>query len=47
MNSIEPSLFGLKNSNRPFSKKEAWGKNQFNASFPASLCCYLDSKNKE
>jgi len=39
-----PALFGLKNSNRDFSIKESWGKNQFNSSFPASLCCYLDHK---
>ncbi len=40
-----PKLFGLEKTNRDFSKKEAWGKNQFNSSFPASLCCYLASKN--
>jgi type II restriction enzyme len=39
-----PGLFGLSKTNRDFSKKEAWGKNQFNSSFPASLCCYLESK---
>lgn len=38
-------LFGLKYSNRDFSLKSAWGKNQFNSSFPAALCCYLHSKN--
>ena len=37
-------LFGLKNSNRDFSKADAWGKNQFNSSFPAALSCYLHSK---
>ncbi|NOQ14020.1 MAG: HindVP family restriction endonuclease [Methyloprofundus sp.] len=40
-----PGLFGLLKTNRDFSKKESWGKNQFNSSFPASLCCYLASKN--
>lgn len=40
----EPRLFGLTKTNRDFTKKEAWGKNQFNSSFPASLCCYLASK---
>ena len=40
-----PSLFGLKNSNRDFSKKYAWGKNQFNSSFPASLVCYMQNEN--
>lgn len=32
-----PSLYGLKKTNRDYSKKETWGKNQFNSSFPASL----------
>jgi len=42
-----PSLFGLSKTNRDFSRKESWGKNQFNSSFPASLCCYLGSKGIE
>ena len=42
--SINPSLFGLKKSNRDFTTHESWGKNQFNSSFPASLCCYMYSK---
>lgn len=42
-----PRLFGLNKTNRDFSKKTSWGKNQFNSSFPASLCCYLASKNIE
>lgn len=40
-----PKLFGLEKTNRDFSKKTSWGKNQFNSSFPASLCCYLASQN--
>ena len=47
MNSIKPSLFGLNNSNRNFSNAESWGKNQFNSSFPASLCCYMHSINMD
>ncbi|WP_200817695.1 HindVP family restriction endonuclease [Calothrix rhizosoleniae] len=43
----KPGLFGLKYSNRDFTQKEAWGKNCFNSSFPASLCSYLYSKNLE
>jgi hypothetical protein len=41
-----PSLFGLgkNNSNKDFSKPDAWGKNQFNCSFPVSLSCYAYSK---
>lgn len=40
-----PELFALRHSNRDFSQREAWGKNCFNTSFPASLCSYLYSKN--
>ena len=43
-NQITASLFGIGNSNRDFSKTTSWGKNQFNSSFPAALCCYLESK---
>ncbi len=42
---LNPSLFGIDNSNRDFTLKETWGKNQFNSSFPASLVCYMASKN--
>lgn len=42
-----PSMFGLNKTNRDFTKKESWGKNQFNSSFPASLCCYLASASIE
>lgn len=34
-------LYGLMNSNRDFSVADSWGKNQFNSSFPAALCCYM------
>lgn len=44
---MKPSLFGVKQSNRDFSLRETWGKNQFNSSFPASLACYLHSKGLE
>ncbi len=43
----KPTLFGLKKTNRDFSNKDTWGKNQFNSSFPASLCCYLAYKELE
>jgi len=39
-----PQFFGVKHSNRDFSQKDSWGKNQFNSSFPASLSSYLYSK---
>ncbi len=45
MKNNQPSLFGLKKTNRDFTQREAWGKNQFNSSFPAALCCFLSSKN--
>ena len=45
MTNIKPGLFGLTNTNRDFTQKETWGKNQFNSSFPAALCCFLASKN--
>lgn len=34
-------LLGLQNSNRDFTRRSSWGKNQFNSSFPAALCCYM------
>ena len=40
-------LFGLSNSNRDFGDADSWGKNQFNSSFPAALCCYMASKDLE
>jgi hypothetical protein len=43
----EPGLFGLRYSNRDFTQEEAWGKNCFNSSFPASFCSYLYSRNLE
>ncbi|WP_395141206.1 HindVP family restriction endonuclease [Armatimonas sp.] len=39
-----PGLFGLKKTNRNFSLRDTWGKNQFNSSFPAALCCYMYHK---
>lgn len=37
----KPALYGLNNSNRDFSSPYAWGKNQFNSSFPAALACFM------
>lgn len=47
INTQKPGLFGIENSNRNFAKKETWGKNQFNSSFPAALSSYLSSKSLE
>jgi hypothetical protein len=44
---MKPALFGLKHSNRDFTQRETWGKNQFNSSFPAALTSFLSSKNLE
>lgn len=44
MSVLAPSLYGLDNSNRDFSREDTWGKNQFNSSFPAALCNYLAYK---
>ncbi|HTI60393.1 HindVP family restriction endonuclease [Mucilaginibacter sp.] len=40
----KPSLFGIKHSNRDFTDKDSWSKNNFNSSFPAGLIAYMDSK---
>ncbi|MBO4805242.1 MAG: HindVP family restriction endonuclease [Paludibacteraceae bacterium] len=41
---IQPSLFGITNSNRDYTLQETWGKNMFNSSFPAALVAYMYSK---
>ncbi len=40
-----PALFGLQYSNRDFSTEEGWSKNNFNATFPAALACYMYSQS--
>lgn len=41
----KPSLFGIKKSNRDFTEEASWGKNVFNSSFPAALCCFFEHNN--
>ncbi|MEZ4884144.1 MAG: HindVP family restriction endonuclease [Chitinophagales bacterium] len=41
----KPRLFGINHSNRDFTQKDTWGKNQFNSSFPAALSAYIHSIN--
>ncbi|MFL1707541.1 HindVP family restriction endonuclease [Campylobacter sp. MOP7] len=41
---MKPGLFGLQKTNRDFTSKDCWGKNQFNSSFPTALMCYMFSK---
>ncbi len=40
---MQPALFGIRHSNRDFTKADGWSKNNFNSAFPASLCCYMAS----
>jgi len=47
MTKQSPGFFGIKHSNRDFSQKDSWGKNQFNSSFPASLASYMHHKGLE
>lgn len=44
---IQTGLFGIKYSNRDFTAKSSWGKNQFNSSFPAALTAFLYSKGMD
>lgn len=44
---VKPSLFDIKHSNKDFSDKDAWGKNQFPNCFPAALSAYLSYKGLE
>ena len=46
-NNQSPSLFGINHSNRDFSQRESWGKNQFNSSFPAALSAFLEFQGFE
>lgn len=47
MHQFPPGLFGLTHSNRDFSLRDSWGKNQFNNSFPPALACYMHSRGIE
>jgi len=38
-----PGLYGIENSNR--EGNDLWGKNQFNSTFPISLCCYMRDRS--
>ena len=39
---MEATLYGIEHSNR--AKKDFWGKNQFNSTFPVALACYMRDK---
>jgi len=47
MADIKPGLYGINHSNRSFTDRETWGKNQFNSSFPAALTSFLSAKGLE
>ena len=36
-----PSLYGLNENNSSRVGADLWGKNQFNSTFPLSLCLYM------
>lgn len=40
-----PALFGITNSNRDFSQRNNWGKNQFNNAFPVALVSFMEHCN--
>lgn len=42
---MKPGLYGIQQTNRDLTKKDSWGKNQFNNNFPIALINYMDSKN--
>lgn len=46
MQTATPALYGISHSNRNFADPFYWGKNQFNSSFPAALCCYMRDKGQ-
>lgn len=46
-NTTQPGLFGQKYSSRDYTRENAWGKNQFNSSFPASLVAYMGASGKK
>ena len=37
----QPSLYGISRDNSSRSGRHLWGKNQFNSTFPLSLCLYM------
>lgn len=40
-------MFGITKSNKDFTEKSSWGKNQFNNSFPVALANYMANKDVE
>jgi len=39
-----PHLYGISSTNSSRSGADLWGKNQFNTTFPLSLCLYMRDK---
>ena len=40
-----PALYGITHSNKDFTLRDSWGKNQFSSTFPAALVAYMASRN--
>lgn len=43
--SNNPSLYGISSANSSRAGSDLWGKNQFNTTFPLSLCLYMRDKS--
>jgi len=42
-----PALYGITHSNKDFTLRDSWGKNQFSTTFPAALVAYMKSRKVE
>jgi hypothetical protein len=39
-----PALYGITHSNKDFTQRDSWGKNQFSSTFPAALVAYMANR---
>jgi len=39
-----PALYGITHSNKDFTLRDSWGKNQFSSTFPAALVAYMANR---
>jgi len=39
-----PALYGITHSNKDFTRRDSWGKNQFSSTFPAALVAYMATR---
>jgi len=42
-----PALYGIIHSNKDFTQRDSWGKNQFSSTFPAALVAYMADRQVE